>query len=282
MMHPIAPTRAIVDRMFELWRVPLGQRKEEFELKRRAEALSVYDRLAEEFGAVRAADAVIQGLLTDAELCWHGRRLGELECARIECELRMLEGVPAIQPTAEQVRQLVCKLPSIYVAFRFQRLVQRHFDQAALVDTLAWGVQNAPAEMSRVNCLTGLTDYFPAVPANELPVLEKALRGFERELRRLRRHDEELFGEVKNACGQVQGIRRSHPELPVPTADQFRAYRIEEGDEVRYVIKRREDREPSIEIPHLELRDRTLFIEYSVVDPAPHGERSGSHRWHFA
>lgn len=268
MKDPQAPTQVILDSMLELWRAPPDQRKKEFDMNPKVEAPDVYQALTDEFGAQRVADAVIHGLLTDAELTWQDVRIGEAERARIECGLRMLQSVPAIQPTTEQLRQLICKLPSIYAAFRLRRLVRRHLDIATLVDTLTWGVQHAPVGISRAHCLAGLFHYSRDARASEPPVLDRALQGFERELRRLRNHDEELLGEVKNARGQVQGIRRSHPELPVPTADQFRAYRIEEGDEVRYVIERREDREPSIEISHLELRDRTLFIEYSVVDPA--------------
>lgn len=267
----LVPTHVIVDRMCELWRMPLDQRKEEFELKDQAEAAGVYATLTHEFGAFRAADAVIQGLLTDAELTWQDVRVGDRERTRIECGLRMLQKVPAIDPTTEQLRQLVCKLPAIYVAFRLQRLVQRHLDEAAFIDTLAWGAQNAPAVGSRTNCLSALFLYFRNLRASEPSALEKALQSFERELRRLRSQDEELLGEVKSARRRVQGIRRSHPELPVPTADQFRAYRIEEGEEgeeVRYAIERREDRELSIDVLHLELRERTLFLEYSVLDPA--------------
>lgn len=268
MMDQQAPMHVIVDRMHSLWLTPLDQRKREFELNDQVEAADVYTTLANEFGAARAADAVIQCLLTDAELTWQDVRLDDRERTRIECGLRMVQGVPAIEPTTEQLRQLICKLPAIYAAFRLQPLVQRCLDEATLVDTLAWGIQNAPALISRSQCLNALFLYFRKLRSSEPSALERALGGFERELRRLSREDEELREEVKTVCREIQGIRRSHPELPVPTADQFRAYRIEEGDEVRYVIERREDREPSIEIPHLELRDRMLFIEYSVVDPA--------------
>ena len=219
----------------------------------------------------------------DAELTWQNVRLGHREWTRIECGLRMVQQVRAIQPTFEQTRQLTCKLPAIYVAFRLKRLVQRHFDEAMLIHTLTWGVQNAPAAMSCAGCLGGLFLYFRNLRSSKPLVLERALQSFERELRRLRGQDESLFGEVKSARRRAQGIRRNHLELPVPTADKFRAARIEGGDEVRYVIERREDGELSIDIPHLSLRGRTLFLEYSVLDPRDSdGECTGPHRRHRA
>ncbi|HEY6725133.1 MAG TPA: hypothetical protein VI197_13960 [Polyangiaceae bacterium] len=254
--------------MLSLWLMPVDQRKREVELNDQIKAANVYCALTREFGTRRTAEALLETLLLDAELTWQDVRIGEAECMRIQCGLRMLESVPAIRPTTEQVRHLICKLPSIFVAVRLQRLVRRHLDAATLVDALTWGVRNAPTPISRAHCLAGLTDYFAVVPASEPAALEQALQGFERELRRLRDQDEELLGEVKRACRRVQQIRRSHPALPVPAVERFRAYRIEDGAEVRYLIERREDREPSIDIPHLELRDRTLFLEYSVLDPA--------------
>jgi hypothetical protein len=268
MTETLVPTDAIVERMESLWIVPSRRAKRTIELNDSVEAPDVWKQLALEFGAEAAAQAVCWRLIADAERCWIDATLSELELVRIECGLRLVQQVPAIMPTPEQVKQMVCKLPAIFASFRLSAVVARTLDEATLIEDLTWGVQNAPESMARVHCLTGVYHYSRSARKSEAGPLEKALEGFDCELRHLRQSDEELLGEVKHARHQVQGIRRRRKDLPLARPEQFKAYRIEEGERVQYMIERREDQEPSIEIFSATLHDDILSIEYSVLDPA--------------
>jgi hypothetical protein len=268
MTEIFVPTEVIVERMVSLWIIPSGRAEKTIMLNPSVAAPTVWEQLTFEFGAESAARAVCWSLIADAERCWVDARLNELELTRIECGLQLLQQVPAIALSADQVKQIVCKLPAIFASFRLGAVVARTLDEATLVEDLTWGVQKAPTLMARVHCLTGLYHYFRSAQKSEAGPLEKALEGFECELRRLRQSDEELLGEVKNTRRKVQGIRRGRKDLPLAQPEQFKAYRVEVGDRIQYLIERREDQEPSIEILSAALHEDVLSIEYAVLDPA--------------
>jgi hypothetical protein len=268
MTEMFVPAEVIVERMESLWVIPSGRPEKPVTLNDSVTAPTVWKKLILEFGTEAVAQAVCWRLIADAERCWVDEIPNALELTRIECGLRLLQQVPAIPLNADQVKQVICKLPAIFASFRLGAVVARTLDEATLVEDLTWGVQSAPSLMARVHCLTGVYHYFRSAQSSEPGPLEKALQGFERELRRLRQSDDELLGEVKHARRQVQGIRRRRKDLPLAQPEQFKAYRVEEGDRVQYLIERREDQEPSIEIFSASLHDDILSIEYSVIDPA--------------
>lgn len=268
MIETLIPTEAIVERMLSLWVAPSGRPEKTIKLNDSVATATVWTQLTLEFGMEPVAQAVCWRLIADAERCWIDARLTDLELVRIECGLRLFQQVSTIMPSPDQVKQVVCKLPAILASFRLGAFVARTLDQATLVEDLTWGVQNAPNSMARGHCLTGLSHYFHSARTSEAEPLDRALQGFERELRRLRQSDEELLGEVKTTRRQVQGIRRKRKDLPLAQPEQFKAYRVEEGDRVQYLIERREDQESSIEILGVGLQEHTLSLEYSVLDPA--------------
>lgn len=229
----------------------------------------IYVALRRDFEVATIREAILGTLDELAELEWHDRDLDVDQRFLLGCCLHLTQSQAELAIEANIVSMLVRKLDPLAWSSLLRPCVARCLNQAELLDSLTFGIREAPADWVRSSCLEGVKTYFfyieqPSEPA----VLLRSLVAFELEVRRLRRVEDALLAEsVESARRACWSIRRRNPALPKPAPNEFKAYRVEDTA-VAYEIERVEDGDLAIDVLGVKLQGRLLVIEFEVFDPA--------------
>jgi len=263
-----ASSEFVIERMIAAWtRPPEPGKRDKFDSNRLAPS-AVLELLLREFSLLEIRAAMATCLLQTADTQWQDASTTRRQNFATDCCLRLARDVQSLSLTPGLVQELIYKVNSILGLTLLGPQVERHLSEVQLIDALTLGVQTATAAMPRASCLDGLGLYYRYVKRrSDIPMLERSLQAFEREVRRLRTHDTELFRTVTSARKAVWAIRRKRAELPKPSNRAFVAYREEQDQSVAYIVERREDGELAITITRFELNERTLTIDYECFDP---------------
>jgi len=266
---PSAPSNdLVIERLIGHWRRTAGA-DESHEFRRNGLAAgAVLELLLREFPLPAIRAAMENCLRQTADIQWQGASTIRRQNFATDCCLTLAREVASLSLTPELVQELVYKMDSVLASSVLASQIERHLDEAQLVDALVLGVRTAKENGTRASCLHGLGLYYPRVKRRSpIPSLQRSLQAFEHEVRRLRTLDAEHFGAVTSARKAAWVIRRKRAELPKPSVRGFVAYRDEQGQSIAYVIQRRDDSQLAVMISRFELNGRTLTIVYDCFDP---------------
>jgi|GEM_PF-6881076 len=259
----------VIARLLSHWTRP-AEAGNVHELRRSSLATSaVLDVLLKEFSLVAIRSALETCLRETADTQWRGAATTRPQNFATDCCLLLAREAPSLALTPELVQELVYKVDSILGATALAPHVERHLDEAQLVDALTLGVRTAKVNDCRASCLNALGIYYRQVKSrSDTASLQRSLQAFEHEVRRFRGYDSEYFGAVRAARRAAWAVRRRRTELRQPSKHDFVAYRDEHDQALVYVVQRRDDAELAVAITRFELSERTLRISYECFDPA--------------